>query len=96
MRARVLVARLRRSPSARRSIGPILAVAVLLLSAGCSSTPTAPDPGAGTGRVEAQPSALDLGRVPFDVMAEGRFELVNSGGSTIHLGKPTVKTVSGC
>jgi hypothetical protein len=49
------------------------------------------------GRLIASQPTVDLGRVPFDVMKEARFELANTGGSEVRLtGRPQVKMLEGC
>ncbi len=72
----------------------------MLVLAACSSpAPTAP-PVVGVGApggLVARISSVDLGRVPFDVPAEGRFELVNTGARAVKLtGAPQVKMLEGC
>jgi hypothetical protein len=40
---------------------------------------------------------VDLGRVPFDKLAEARFDLANTGGDTVRLiGAPRVRMLEGC
>ncbi len=79
----------------RSLLSPLAAVGLLLIAA-CSSPQATTPTGTGAGRIDPQPTALDLGRVPFDAMTEARYELVNTGSGTVHLGKPTVKLLSGC
>jgi hypothetical protein len=73
----------------------------LVLSA-CSngaSVPATPatSGGASAGVLVAKSATVDLGRVPFDLQAEGRFDLVNSGPQPVKLvGAPQVKMLEGC
>jgi hypothetical protein len=49
------------------------------------------------GRLIASPATVDLGRVPFDTLAEARFELANTGTDTVKLvGAPKVRMLEGC
>lgn len=49
------------------------------------------------GRLVAEQRTVDLGHVPFDQMAEARFELDNTGGSMVRLaGPPKVRMLEGC
>ena len=49
------------------------------------------------GRLVAVQPTVDLGRVPFDRMTEGRFELDNTGGDMVRLvGAPKVRMLEGC
>ena len=49
------------------------------------------------GRLVAAQTVVDLGRVPFDKPVEARFELANTGGTTVQLvDRPLVKTREGC
>jgi hypothetical protein len=49
------------------------------------------------GRLVAEQTAVDLGRVPFDRQVEARFELANTGGDTVRLvGAPRVRMLEGC
>lgn len=73
----------------------------LALTAACSSpagTPPSPRPNGDTaGGLVARTAMVDLGRVPFNVQAEGRFELVNAGSRPIKLtAAPQVKMLEGC
>ena len=74
-------------------------VGVLVLAACSNPAPTAP-PVVGVrapGGLVASISSVDLGRVPFDVPAEGRFELVNTGARPVKLiGAPQVTMLEGC
>ena len=73
----------------------------LMISA-CSPATPAPAPRVTTdatssGVLVANSSTVDLGHVPFDVQAEGRFELVNSGSQPVKLlAAPQVKMLEGC
>jgi hypothetical protein len=73
----------------------------LALAAACS-TPAGAPPASGldgdtTGGLVARTATVDLGRVPFDVQAEGRFELVNTGSRLVKLtAAPQVKMLEGC
>jgi hypothetical protein len=63
---------------------------------GRANRPVATEPGAPGRLVAAQPT-IDLGRVPFDVLADARFELTNTGGDTVRLvGAPRVRMLEGC
>jgi hypothetical protein len=47
--------------------------------------------------IQSGKSQIDLGRVPFNQQVEARFELVNSGASTVRFtGPPQVTTLEGC
>ncbi|MCC6177551.1 MAG: hypothetical protein IT305_19805 [Chloroflexi bacterium] len=60
------------------------------------SEPVATEPGT-PGRLVASASTIDLGRVPFDQLAEARFELANPGDTTVRLiGAPKVQMLEGC
>lgn len=49
------------------------------------------------GRLVARETTVDLGRVPFDVKTEARFELANTGGEVVQLvGPPRVRMLEGC
>lgn len=77
------------------ALGLALLAAFLLWPRGESGAP----PGSAdlAGRLEARPALVDLGRVPFDRVAEARFELVNSGGQPVRLlEKPAVRVLEGC
>jgi hypothetical protein len=67
-----------------------------VLSSGRAGRPIATQPGS-PGRLVASQPTVDLGRVPFDVLAEARFELTNTGGDTVRLvGAPRVRMLEGC
>ena len=73
----------------------------LVLSACSSAAPVTPPAATSaptsSGALTAKSSSVDLGNVPFDVQAEGRFELVNSGTQAVRLlGAPQVKMLEGC
>jgi hypothetical protein len=89
----------------RRSIKRVAFVAVflsgLVLSACSSATPVTPPTATSaptsSGTLAAMSTIVDLGYVPFDVRAEGRFDLVNSGTQPVRLvGAPQVKMLEGC
>lgn len=49
------------------------------------------------GRLVASDTTVDLGRVPFDKMVEGKFTLANTGGQPVRLtGNPKVQMLEGC
>ncbi|MCC7367859.1 MAG: hypothetical protein IT306_05525 [Chloroflexi bacterium] len=49
------------------------------------------------GRLVASEATVDLGRVPFDKMVEGKFSLANTGGQPVRLtGNPKVQMLEGC
>jgi hypothetical protein len=59
--------------------------------------PTATSAPTLSGTLAATSAIVDLGNVPFDVQAEGRFDLVNSGTQPVRLvGAPQVKMLEGC
>ena len=94
--------RSRATPHRGRTIALIggLASLVLVVLAYVWLQPTparvAADPNA-AGRLVASSSTVDLGRVPFDQLAEARFELANTGSGTVHLvGNPKVQMLEGC
>jgi hypothetical protein len=67
------------------------------LSAAPVTPPTATTAPTSSGALTANSTTVDLGNVPFDVQAEGRFELVNSGTQPVRLlGAPQVKMLEGC
>jgi hypothetical protein len=75
--------------------------AVMLAACSSPSPPAAPPPStisdALTGGLVARTATVDLGRVPFNVMAEGRFELVNTSARPVKLlAPPQVKMLEGC
>ena len=76
------------------------AVVALFVTACSSPAPTAPQSQgdtAGAGGLVAKAATVDLGRVPFDVQAVGRFDLVNTGTRAVKLtAPPQVKMLEGC
>jgi hypothetical protein len=83
----------------RRAVLAAGTLGMLVLAACSSPAPTAPpDVGVGApGGLVARISSVDLGRVPFDVPAEGRFELVNTSARAVKLtSAPQVKMLEGC
>lgn len=94
---------MKRSTARRRWSGvrALVSVGVLLLVAAggllwARATPPEVE-GAAPGQLEARQALVDLGRVPFDQLVEGHFELTNSGRQTVRLlGKPEVRTLEGC
>jgi hypothetical protein len=81
----------------------LAAALVGLMLAACTgpTAPTAPPlsttSGVSTGGLVARAPTVDLGRVPFDVMSEGRFDLVNTSGRPVKLmAPPQVKMLEGC
>jgi hypothetical protein len=83
------------------------ALSVLVLN-GCSGVAATPTPtSVGTSATKESASSagvlvpkattVDLGNVPFDVPAQGQFELVNTGSQPVKLlGAPEVKMLEGC
>lgn len=98
----------RRSPTPSGSPaipGLLLGVGVLALLAVAlaffwprGEAPLGATPAAGAGgQIVAIPPLIDLGSVPFDVPAEARYELMNTGSRPVRLtGQPRVKTLEGC
>jgi hypothetical protein len=89
----------------RHRINRLAFVAVVLsglVLTACSSAtpatqPTTTSAATSSGVLAAKSSTVDLGNVPFDVQAEGRFDLVNSGRQPVKLlGAPQVKMLEGC
>jgi hypothetical protein len=76
----------------------LLALVLSACSTGASVPATpATSGGASAGVLVAKSATVDLGRVPFDLQAEGRFDLVNSGPQPVKLvGAPQVKMLEGC
>ncbi len=83
----------------KRLVASVGALGVLTV-VGCSSpAPASPPPtqGAQTGGLVARAASVDLGRVPFNVQAEGRFELVNTSARPVKLAvPPKVTMLEGC
>jgi hypothetical protein len=80
----------------------LVSSAVIALALGaCSNVPTA-HPTSITGKsslgvLVPKSATVDLGNVPFDVQADGRFDLVNSGSQPVKLvSVPQVKMLEGC
>jgi hypothetical protein len=70
-------------------------LAVALSACQASQTPLV-TPVAGVG-VIAQPSQVDLGRVPFDQQVDARFTLINRGTTVVHLDQNVeVQALEGC
>src|SRR5262249_49768541 len=68
-------------------------IAVLVNARQARTEPSA----VGGGRLVASEATVNLGRVPFDTLAEARFELSNSGAETVRLvGPPRVRMLEGC
>jgi hypothetical protein len=88
------------SSSTFKHIAGTAAFIGLMSAAACSGpAPTAqPASGSGTsGGLVARAFSIDLGRVPFDVQAEARFELTNTSTRPVQLnGAPQVKMLEGC
>ena len=95
-----------RSRARRRGRGWVFLVLglVVVLAAGAAAlvwtqTPSrevATDSSA-PGRLVAEQLTVGLGRVPFDRMTEGRFDLDNTGGDIVRLvGAPKVRMLEGC
>jgi hypothetical protein len=87
--------------SLNHSFAAVGVVGVLLLVACSSPAPTAPAPstivGQAGGGLIPKATAVDLGRVPFDVQVDGRFELVNTSPRMLKLtAAPQVKMLEGC
>jgi hypothetical protein len=78
------------------------AILLALVLSACSNAATLPatpasSGGTSAGVLVANSATVDLGKVPFDVQAEGRFDLVNSGSQPVKLvGAPQVKMLEGC
>ena len=80
-------------------LGLAVAVAVVLAGLFWAQTPTrlVASDAAAPGRLVAVQQTVDLGQVPFDKVAEARFELDNTGGDIVRLvGAPKVRTLEGC
>jgi hypothetical protein len=70
----------------------------LAVTAGCAAqAPASNQSITTTGGLVARASTVDLGRVPFDQMAEARFELQNTSIRPVKLlAAPQVKMLEGC
>jgi hypothetical protein len=74
----------------------IVAIGAALLLSGHVPHEVPVDPAA-PGRLTTDQATVDLGRVPFDKLAEARFELANTGGDVVRLvGAPRVRMLEGC
>jgi hypothetical protein len=74
----------------------IAAIGAALLLSGHTSREVSVEPAA-PGRLATDRTTIDLGRVPFDKLAEARFDLANPGGDTVRLtGAPRVRMLEGC
>ncbi len=82
------------------AVGSAMLLAAVLTACSNAATVPATPPvsgGASAGVLVAEAATVDLGKVPFDVQAEGRFDLVNSGSQPVKLvGAPQVKMLEGC
>ena len=80
----------------------LVSSALIALTLGaCSTVPTAAPTsitrGSSSGVLVPKAVTVDLGKVPFDVQADGRFDLVNSGSQPVKLlSVPQVKMLEGC
>lgn len=85
-----------------RVIATGLATLLVLVLSACSNAASVPATPATSGRASAgvlvaKSATVDLGKVPFDVQTDGRFDLVNSGSQPVKLvGAPQVKMLEGC
>jgi hypothetical protein len=83
-----------------KHIAAIAAFVGLLTAAACSGPALTAQPATSSGAsggLVARAASIDLGRVPFDVRAEARFELTNTGTRPVQLsGPPQVKMLEGC
>lgn len=74
----------------------ILVIGVILMLSDRAPDTAAVDPTA-PGRLVADRTTVDLGRVAFDYLAEAHFELTNTGSDTVRLvGAPRVRMLEGC
>lgn len=89
----------------RRSIVPLFlllaalvasaVIAVLALSGSAAQRATIDS--SAPGRLVVSEPTIDLGRVQFDVLAEARFDLANTGADPVRLvGAPRVRLLEGC
>jgi len=73
-----------------------LALLAVTLSA-CQANQTPPATSLAGGGIIAQPSQVDLGRVPFDRQVDARFTLINHGTTVVHLDQNVeVQALEGC
>lgn len=78
------------------TVGTVGLVAFALVFTGGAEQTVSSDSGA-PGRLAAESTTIDLGRVPLDRRAEARFVLGNTGGETVQLvGAPRVRMLEGC
>lgn len=80
------------------SIAGMFALMVSACSGPAPAGPVVPPaegrPGAG---LVPRQTSIDLGRVPFDIIAEGQFELTNTDIRPVRLlGSPDVRMLEGC
>jgi hypothetical protein len=73
----------------------------MVVASACSSPAAAPagsgESGSASGGLVARTATINLGRVPFDVQSDGRFELLNTSSRTVKLtAAPQVKMLEGC
>lgn len=93
--------RSRAAPRRRLTLAGVAALLVLGIAAASlwllAPTDTIATDPAAPGRLVADQTTVDLGRVPLDKRAEARFELANTGGETVRLtGAPRVRMLEGC
>ena len=75
----------------------VLALALGACLQAPTATPTRITGASSSGVLVPNLATVDLGNVPFDVPAVGRFDLVNSGSQPVKLlGVPQVKMLEGC
>lgn len=78
-------------------VGLALALGGVVLLRSDGAPRSVPSESGAPGRLVASQATIDLGRVPFDKLAEARFELGNTGGETVRLvGAPRVRMLEGC
>ena len=85
-----------------RALAVVCGLLLTVVVSACSNAAPVPTPrvtseATSSGLLVANSSTVDLGNVPFDVQAEGRFQLVNSGSQPVRLlAAPQVKMLEGC